>query len=130
MQTQPVSHRVLLVARQGVRFFAEVDACDTQASAVDPIFAAIDCHKAAAKANELAQARAEARESKENNQAADQASDADSAAMLALVTTAPTTAPGLLAGLEYVAANGFESNDLLEFIRTLLHSLPFSTDSA
>jgi hypothetical protein len=126
MQTQPTSYRIVLAARQGVRFLADVDVCDAQAGAVDPIFVAIESHRAAAKANELAQARAEGRESQENNTAADEASDADSAAMLALIATAPTTIEGLRAGLEYVAANDFEGNDLPAFIQTILQSRPLS----
>jgi len=93
------------------------------------IFAAIDCHRAAAKANELAQRRADASEAQANKLAADRASDANTAAMLALIATVPTTAAGLRAGLRYVAAKGFEGNDLVEFIRTLLHSRHFSTDT-
>jgi hypothetical protein len=126
------SHRVLLAAGPGVKLYAQVadDGAPAEAGALDPIFAAIDCHKAAAKANELAQRRADARETQANKHAADRASDADTAAMLALIATVPTTASGLRAGLRYVAANGFEGNDLAEFIRTLLHSHHSSTASA
>ena len=126
------SHRVLLAAGPGVKLYVKVaeGGAPAETGAVDPIFAAIDCHKAAAKANELAQARAGASETRVNKLAADSASDADSSAMLALIATVPTTAAGLRAGLRYVAANGFEGNDLAEFIKTLLHSHHFSTASA
>jgi hypothetical protein len=124
--------RVILAAGHGISFVAELDASDeqAQAGAVDPIFAAIECHRAAAAANKLAQSRAAARESKANNDAADKASDADSAAMLALIATIPTSIEGLGAALEYIAANGFEGSDLPEFIRTLLQRSPhFSSAS-
>ena len=130
----PATHprRVILAAGDGVRFVAELDASDEQAQAgpVDPIFAAIECHRAAATANKLAQARGSAHESKENNDAADKASDANSAAMLALIATVPASIEGLGAALEYIAANGFEGSDLPEFIRTLLQRSPhFSSAS-
>jgi hypothetical protein len=120
------SHRILLAAGPYAKLYAEVAEGDTPAEgrSVDPIFAAIECHRAAATANKLAQSRAEARESKANNDAADKASDADSAAMLALIATVPTSIEGLAAALEYVAANGFEGSDLPGFIGTLLQRSP------
>jgi hypothetical protein len=122
------SHSILLAARSGVSFFAEFGADDEQAQtgAVDPIFAAIECHRAAATANNLAQSRADDCKSKANKSLADRTSDADSAAMLALIATAPTTIEGLRAGLEYVAANDFEGNDLPAFIQTVLQSRPLA----
>ena len=121
------SYRILLAAGLRAQLSVRIWEVDAQAngSALDPIFAAIDCHRAAAKANELAQRRADASEAQANKLAA----DANTAAMLALIATVPTTAAGLRAGLRYVAAKGFEGNDLVEFIRTLLHSRHFSTDT-
>ena len=125
------SYRILLAAGLRAQLSVRIWEVAAQAngSALDPIFAAIDCHRAAAKANELAQRRADASEAQANKLAADRASDANTAAMLALIATVPTTAAGLRAGLRYVAAKGFEGNDLVEFIRTLLHSRHFSTDT-
>lgn len=126
------SRRLFLAAGSASAVFGAL----TQASAVpadaDPIFAAIERHKAAERAflvtcnlTDEVQAEREGRVVTDADEAAwDSARDVEEAALQALIETAPTSKAGARAAIEWLAHydRGYAFRHVGQFAMTLLRS--------
>jgi hypothetical protein len=129
--TNLLNRRAALGALAGVPALA-LPAVGLAASCHDPIFAAIERHRAAFAAycasinpaDEVLAAQEGREVTAEDEEALNVASDAEAEALSELVNTAPTTLAGLRAGITYVIdqAHHFDIHDPTHFLRACLRS--------